>query len=245
VLFNPSVVSVVLPTYREKDSIRQVAKKFKSLGVVKEVIIVDNNAEMGTVEEVDDLDVVVVSENLQGYGYAIKAGIRKCTGDIIAVCEPDGTFEPNDLYKLLSYFGESEFIIGTRTNSTLIFDGANMGFHLKWGNWFVAKLTEVYFNTSYLSDVGCTFRLLSRDLALKLVEMSKLDRSTFGYEMMLNAIVHKKSIIQIPICYLPRVGKSSVTGYLYKTFFLGSQMLFLLHSKRLHSILNRKNHVRG
>ena len=37
-----------------------------------------------------------------------------------------------------------------------------MGLLLKWGNWFVAKLLELLFNTSYLSDVGCTYRMIRR-----------------------------------------------------------------------------------
>ena len=37
-----------------------------------------------------------------------------------------------------------------------------MDWFLRWGNWGVAKLIEVLFNTSHLSDVGCTYRLLRR-----------------------------------------------------------------------------------
>ena len=38
-----------------------------------------------------------------------------------------------------------------------------MDWLLRWGNWAVAKLIEVLLNTSHLSDVGCTYRLLKRD----------------------------------------------------------------------------------
>ena len=52
-------------------------------------------------------------------------------------------------------------MVGSRTVSNFIWDGANMGWFLQWGNWAVAKFLEVLFNTSYLSDVGCTFRVIS------------------------------------------------------------------------------------
>ena len=39
----------------------------------------------------------------------------------------------------------------------------------KWGNWAVAKLVEALFNTSHLSDVGCTYKLLHRALAQRLL----------------------------------------------------------------------------
>jgi len=42
---------------------------------------------------------------------------------------------------------------GSRTIKTFIWERANMGILLKWGNWFVAKLLEVLFNTSYLSQM--------------------------------------------------------------------------------------------
>ena len=56
-------------------------------------------------------------------------------------------------------------MFGTRTTRELIWGGANMGWFLKWGNWAVAKMVEVLFNTSHLSDVGCTYRLIDRDIA--------------------------------------------------------------------------------
>ena len=45
-----------------------------------------------------------------------------------------------------------------------------MGSFLKWGNWAVAKMVELMFNTSHLSDVGCTYRLLRRQVAHKVAE---------------------------------------------------------------------------
>src|SRR6476661_2770042 len=97
-------VSVVLPTYNEKDSIAGVIRSFEELGVVDEIV-----------------------ETTQGYGAAIRRGLREATGDLICVCEPDGTFEPDDLFKLLTYTGESDFVVGSRTVSTFIWTGANMG----------------------------------------------------------------------------------------------------------------------
>jgi hypothetical protein len=111
-----------------------------------------------------------------------------------------------------------------------------MGVFLKWGNWFVAKLTEVLFNTAYLSDVGCTYRLFSKNVAQSLVKVSRTGGSMFGFEMMLNAIISKYKVIQIPVNYLPRIGKSSVTGHKYKAFILGMQMISLLLKKRIWGI---------
>ncbi|HWI33919.1 MAG TPA: glycosyltransferase, partial [Lapillicoccus sp.] len=94
---------MVLPTYNEKDSIAGVIRGFEELGVVDEIVVVNNNAAPGTSEEVARTSAREVLETTQGYGAAIRRGLREATGDLICVCEPDGTFEPDDLFKLLTY----------------------------------------------------------------------------------------------------------------------------------------------
>ena len=51
-MWNDKRVSVVLMTYAERDSIRSVIEDFFGTGLVDEVLVVDNNAEPGTAEEV-------------------------------------------------------------------------------------------------------------------------------------------------------------------------------------------------
>ena len=83
-------------------------------------------------------------------------------GDIVIMTEPDGTFDANDIFKLLAYSDDFDVVFGTRTTTILIGAGANMGFLMKWGNVLVAKLVEILFNTTQLTDVGCTYRLIKR-----------------------------------------------------------------------------------
>ena len=128
--------------------------------------MVDNNAEAGTREEVAaDAGARLVHEPRQGYGHATRRGLEEARGDLVVLAEPDGTFLPEDIPKLLVYSDECDVVFGTRTTRELIWDGANMEWFLRWGNWAVAKLIEALFNTSHLSDVGCTYRLLRRPVA--------------------------------------------------------------------------------
>jgi dolichol-phosphate mannosyltransferase len=235
---NQISISVILPTYREKDSIREIAIGFQSNPHVKEVLVIDNNSEAGTVERIKDLDVSVVTEKRQGYGAAIRRGILESKNEYILICEPDGTFDPTDLSKFLAYIDECDLVIGTRTVTTFVWSGANMGLFLRWGNWFVAKLTEVLFNTEYLSDVGCTYRLAKREKLIKALDKCRSYDSKFGFELMLESIILKQRIIQIPVKYLPRVGSSSVTGSKLSAFALGMQMIGLLIKRRIQTIVN-------
>src|SRR5256885_396566 len=199
-------VSVVLMTYAERDSIRSVIEGFFDTEVVDEVLVVNNNAQAGTEEEIAKTKARQVFESRQGYGHATRRGLLEASGELIVLAEPDGTFVPGDIRKLLVYSEECDAVFGTRTTRELIWHGANMEFFLRWGNWAVAKLIEVLFNTSHLSDVGCTYRLLRRQVAHKVAEELTVGGSHAGAEILLLTITSGPRFVEVPVNYLPRVG---------------------------------------
>ena len=91
-MWNGRTVAVVLPTYRERNSIAAVVKGFEALGIVDDIVVVNNNAEHGTSEEVGATSAREIFESTQGYGSAIQRGLREVDADLICVCEPDATF---------------------------------------------------------------------------------------------------------------------------------------------------------
>ena len=228
---------MILPTYNEKDSIRRVIGEFFSVGVVDEVLVVNNNAVQGTSEQVAGTGAREVFEPRQGYGAAIRRGFREVSGDIIVLSEPDGTFSAHDILKLLAYSDDFNAVFGTRTTTVMIWKGANMGPFLKWGNYFVAKMIELLFNTTILTDVGCTMRLIKRTALEKIENQFTVDREHFGPEMMLLVILNRVKYIEIPVNYLPRVGRSSVTGHWGRTIKLALRMVFLIWRYRIKSWL--------
>ena len=230
-------VSVIFPTYNERDSIFAAIGDFLASGYVDEVVVVNNNAAPGTDEEVRRTPARLIYEPRQGYGYAIRRGFREASGDLLIVAEPDGTFRGLDVLKLLAYSDDFDVVYGSRTYRQFIWTGANMGFFLRWGNYAVAKLMEFLFNGTNLSDVGCTLRLIKRE-ALRQVEPDfRVGGSFFGPEMMLLSLLYGQSIVQIPINYTRRVGTSSVTGDPAKAVLLGLRMILLILEFRLMAFL--------
>jgi len=227
-MWNGRAVSVVLMTYAERDSIRRVIEGFFATGVVDEVLVIDNNAQAGTREEVAKTAARLIPEPKQGYGHAIRRGLIEAEGELIVLAEPDGTFLPEDIAKLLVYSNECDVVLGTRTTRELIWAGANMARFLRWGNWGVAKLIEALFNTSHLSDVGCTYRLLRRDSARLIASRMSVGGSHASAEIMLLTIVSGLRFVEVPINYLPRVGVSSVTGDWRKALVVGMRMIVLV-----------------
>ncbi len=205
--------------------------------MIDEIIVVNNNAAAGTSEEVAATRAREVMEPVQGYGAAMRRGLREAKGDLVLVAEPDGTFRGHDTVKMLAYSDDFEVVYGTRTVKELIWKGANMGLFLKWGNYWVAKLMEFLFNSTSLTDVGCTLRCLRREALLDLQPHFTIDGSFFGPQMMVLSILMKMKMIQIPVNYTKRVGHSSVTGDKSVAFRLGLRMIRMILGYRLRAWL--------
>jgi hypothetical protein len=230
-------VSVILPTYNEKDSIRAVIDGFFDTGLVDEVLVINNNAVEGTSEAVAGSGATEIFEPRQGYGAAIRRGLAEARHECIVVCEPDGTFLPRDIEKLLAYSEDFDAVYGSRTSQQLVWRGANMGTFLRWGNWFVAKYLEFLYNATSLTDVGCTMRLVRRDTARELYGRFRIDGNQFGPEMMIETLRAGCRVIQVPVNYMPRVGVSAVTGDPRKAFILGLEMIWLITRRRFEDLI--------
>jgi glycosyltransferase involved in cell wall biosynthesis len=233
-MYKGKTVSIVMSTYNEKDSIRKCIEDFFATGFVDEVVIVNNNAAEGTDEEVKKTKARLVYETKQGYGHGFQKGLAEAKGDLIVMCEPDGTFYPSDLEKYLVYSQDMMVVQGSRTNETTILDEANMGIFLKYGNYAVAKMAEwLYMRTApNLSDCGCTYRLFRREAYEKIRPYFREGASAFGFELTLLVIRAGIRMCEIPIHYGERVGRSAVTGSSWSAFKLGMKMIWFVIKHR-------------
>ena len=234
-MWNNKRVSAIFPTYNEKDSIRAAIEDFFDSGLVDEVVVVNNNAAEGTDDEVKATRARLVYEKRQGYGYAIWKGLAEATGDLLIIAEPDGTFSGHDVIKMLAYSDDVPVVFGTRTVRIFVWEGANMGFFLKWGNWAAGKLMEFLFNTTILTDVGCSMRLLDRAVYERIAPQFTVGGSAFGPEIMLLTILNKISFIEIAVNYRKRVGASAVTGNKLRAALLGLEMIAMILRYRVLS----------
>ena len=127
------------------------------------------------------------------------------------------------------------------TDLFFIWAGANMGPFLRWGNWAVAKMTELLFNTTILTDMGCTYRLFHRGALERIRPHLTIGGSHFGPQLLMEVIAHGIPFIEIPVNYHRRVGESSVTGDIWKAFVLGMRMIALVLGYRFG--LNNSSHA--
>ena len=232
-MYGDKTVTVVLPAYNEEQYIRAAVEDFAATGVVDEIIVVDNNSRDRTAEEARGTVARVVQETSQGYGFALRRGLREATGELIVMAEPDGTFVGRDVLKLLAYSEDFDMVCGTRTTRELVWEQANMGWFLRIGNWVVAKMLQLLHDGPSLSDCGCTLRLTHRKALHTFQDELTVGASHFLPEMVILALRKRLSIIEVPVNYRGRVGESKITGSLKGTLRTGFRMIGLILRYRL------------
>lgn len=201
-------VAVIFPTYREKKSIRASIESFSSSGFVDEIIVVDNNAEKGTKEEVAKTKARLIKEQKQGYGHAIRKGINSTSADLIIVAEPDGSFDGKDVVKLLAYSDDFEMVFGSRTHVPLVQKGSDMTLYKRIGDVLLGKLVTFLFLCYPLTDLGCTLRITTKRGWKAVEKESQAADGLLATEWLLSAAKNNVKFIEIPINYRARVGES-------------------------------------
>jgi glycosyltransferase involved in cell wall biosynthesis len=232
-MWHSQTVTVVFPCYNEEEGITKAIHDFFNTGYVDEIIVVDNNSTDRSAELVRLTEAKTVSEKQQGVGFATLRGLAEASGDLIVMAEPDGTFLGKDILKLLAYADDFDIVLGTRTIKETISKGSNMGFFMRTGNWIVAKLLQLTFNTTSLTDSGCTMRLLHRTVVKKLLPHLTVGRSHYLPEMIILGHHFGAKIIEIPLNYCPRRGESKITGSFKNTLGIAINIINLIFKYRI------------
>jgi len=115
-------VSVIIPTYNEKDNIAPLLARIdKALsGYDYEVLIVDDNSSDGTIEIASELASrypvkVIVRQNQRGLATAVVHGLRAASGRIIGVMDADLQHPPEVIPELIKALqGGADMVVASR-----------------------------------------------------------------------------------------------------------------------------------
>src|SRR3989344_2322263 len=163
-MYKGKTISVIFPAFNEEKNIVPAIEEFQALGIIDEIVVVNNNSRDRTVTRARSNGARVVNEKKQGYGFALKKGLTVAKGNFIVLAEPDGTFDARDLGVLLKKMANTDCVLGSRTHLSYILPGANMKFFLRLGNITLAKIMQLLFQLTPMSDCGCTFRVFKREV---------------------------------------------------------------------------------
>ena len=239
-------ICVVMPAFNEELSIKQVVEDFQRQNFVKYVIVIDNKSTDNTVKIAKECGAKVIEkiEN-KGYSHSLVLGLKealKTDANIITITESDGTFNGYDLDKMIPYLNNCDMVIGSRQNQVISEKGnQNSGFFV-WANFLLAKLIQIkYLSLDHmgiinLTDVGCIYRVFKRDALEKIITQLTYPGSDkpvggvgIGLYITMLGIEKDLKIIEIPVTFKRRIGKSKLTGIgKKKTIKIGLQFLWLI-----------------
>lgn len=206
-------VSVIIPTHNEAQSIGCVLADLPS-NLVTEVIVVDSNSNDGTPEIARKMGARVLHEPRRGYGRACLTGLAGASSpDVVVFLDGDYSDRPSELPLLLTPIidDRADITLGSRLGKQSI-PGA-LPWHAAFGNRLAAALINLLYGLK-ISDLG-PFRAGRADVLRRLA----LQETTYGWavEMILKGAVAGFRIVEVPVSYHPRIGKSKISGTLKGT----------------------------
>lgn len=209
-------VAVIIPAYNEEASIGKVVSGIPS-ELVSEIIVINNNSTDNTVLAARTAGATVLNENIHGYGAACLNGINYLKDkhyDIIVFLDGDFSDYPEEINLLIQPIinGSYDFVLGSRVLGKR--EKGSLPVQSRFGSIIAGFLIELFWGIKY-TDLG-PFRAIKYD---KLIDLNMTDK-WFGWtvEMQIKAAKHGYKILEVPVSYRKRIGKSKVTGTLKGTF---------------------------
>ena len=217
-------VSVIIPTHNEAGAIEHVLADIPS-DLATEVIVVDSNSSDGTPQIAARMGACVIQEPRRGYGRACLTGLAAANSpDVVVFLDGDYSDRPAELRILLAPIieGQADIMLGSRLHSQQT--AAALPWHQVFGNRLAASLIRLLYRID-ITDLG-PFRAARADVLREL----GLEETTYGWavEMILKGARGGFRVMEVPVSYYPRIGKSKISGTVKGTVGAGWFILSLI-----------------
>lgn len=231
-MFEALRISLIMPALNEETAIGGALSDLPPW--IDQIIVVDNGSSDRTAAIARDHGAVVVVERRRGYGAACLAGLRTLAHvdrpptDAVVFMDADRSDDPADLPRLLAPLasGQADLVIGSRVQGKA--QRGALTLPQRWGNALACSLIRRIWRVP-CTDLG-PFR------AVRFAVMRQLQMSDLGYgwtvQMQARAARLGVRMIEIPVSYRRRQGRSKISGTLRGVVGAGWKILDTIRVER-------------
>lgn len=224
-------LSVVIPAYNEALSIGETLEdlyaKLAKEGITHEIVVVNDNSKDNTLEVLQGLQLsiptlkVYTNTGRNGFGYAVRFGLEKFTGDCVAIMMADLSDSPDDLILFYHKLQEGhDCVFGTRwSKGGKVYD---YPFHKLYLNRLFNNIVRMLFGIRY-NDVTNAFKLYKKE-TIEGVKPFISPHFNLTVEIPLKAIIRGYTYTVLPNSWTNR--KHGVSNLKIKE--MGSRYFFIL-----------------
>lgn len=242
-------LSIVIPAYNEEDSVSNTVVNLHSVlsdhDIRHELLVVNDNSTDNTLLVLQDLqhtiDVLRVFDNPppNGFGFAIRCGLEKYSGDAVAIYMADGSDSPEDLVTFFETMQveDVECVFGTRfTKESKVVDYPKLKLPInRMANWFIRVLFGLRYN-----DITNALKLYRREV-IEGVQPILSHHFNITVELPLKAITRGYSYSIVPNSWFNRkMGVSKL-----KIAEMGSRYLFIILYCLIEKLLSKGDYHRS
>jgi glycosyltransferase involved in cell wall biosynthesis len=201
-------ISVIVPVYNEKATIRQIVDRIRAVPIPKEIIVVDDGSTDGTREvlaemtDAGDLRVILHEQN-RGKGAALRTGFAQATGEIVIVQDADLEYDPAQYRRLIQPIveGVADVVYGSR----LLPVGPHRVLYFRHyvANRALTTLSNLFTDLN-LTDMETCYKVFRREVVEAILPTLKEDRFGIDPELTAKVARRKYRIYELGISYFGR-----------------------------------------
>jgi glycosyltransferase involved in cell wall biosynthesis len=196
-----------------------------------EIIVVDDGSqdETGRRAQQSGARVIRRVEN-GGAGAARKTGMLQARGGIVAMLDADGSYDPTQLPRMLSFFPDYDQVNGARTS-----EQGNLKLLRVPVKWLIRKLTEVV-SGKRIPDPNTGFKLVKRDVMLTYLWVVPSGFSCVT-SMTLAFLCNDRPVKYLPVTYRKRIGASKFRPVVDSMQYMATALRIVMYFRPLRVFL--------